>query len=89
MIETITGSLTIIDINEANASFFWNGLQLHHVTAAAAIRKPNGDRRVSLTVIDPAHVTPALDPAEQALLNDVYNAMTATGIIIQRARHQP
>lgn len=87
MIETTTGAFTVVNIAQPVAAYFWNGHPLKHVTALAAMRKPNGDRRVVITVIDPARVLPALDLTEQAALNDIYNQMSAAGIIVQRARH--
>lgn len=80
MLSSSSGKLTIVDLNTQEASYFWRGEKLN-VFSCLAIHSGK-QLRISLRVIDPARVVPALDATERARLNAVYDEMQAANIII-------
>ena len=85
MLASSVGMFTTVDLNSAAASYFWRGEKLRHVVSCLAIHSGK-HRRLSLRVVDPARVLPALDAAEQSRLNGVYADMQTADIIILKAQ---
>lgn len=81
MLASYVGLFTTVDLNSTAASYYWRGEKLAHVISCLAINAGK-QRRVSIRVLDPAKVTPALDSAERMRLNSVYAEMQTAGIII-------
>lgn len=84
MLASSTGLFTTVDLNNASASYYWRGEKLVSVISCLAINSGN-QRRLSLRVVDPARVLPALDAAERDRLNGIYAEMQAANIIIFKA----
>lgn len=85
MLESSIGMFTVVDLNHALPSYFWRGEKLSNVSSCLAMNT-SSQRRVTLRVLDPAAVAPALSAAEVSRLNAVYAAMQAGGIIILKTR---
>jgi len=85
MLASSVGMFTTVDLNNAAASYFWRGEKLRHVISCLAIHSGK-QRRLSLRVVDPARVLPALDAAERSRLNGIYTEMQAAEIIILKSQ---
>jgi len=85
MIASSIGMFTTVDLNNAAASYYWRGEKLGHVISCLAIHSGK-QKRVSLRVLDPARVQPALDADERKRLNSVYAEMQAADIIILKSK---
>jgi hypothetical protein len=85
MIEPAIGALTIVNLNQAEPAFFWNGEKLAHVTACfASLRDHNST--LMLRVFDPAMMVPALPTEEVTRLNALYAAMEESNVDIKKVR---
>lgn len=82
MIESSVGVLTIVDANNTNSAYYWKGEKLSNVLSSMTI-STQLQRRVSLRVIDPAHVLPTLTVEEITRLNSVYADMRSANIIVK------
>lgn len=85
MLQTAQGVLTIADLNSPSPSYFWRGQKLLHVTSCLALNTPK-QLRISLRVIDPMFVVPALSQSEVDEWNVIYAAMQAAEIIILKTK---
>lgn len=85
MLETTSGTLTIVDLNSAAQKYFWRGAPLPHVLSLMAHVNAN-DQRVSVRVRDPAFTD--LDQDAQDQLNAIYAEMEAAGIRVLKARER-
>ena len=81
MLASFTGLFTTVDLNSTTPSYYWRGEKLANVVSCLAINTSK-QCRVSLRVLDPAKVTPALDSAERARLHAVYAEMVSAGIVV-------
>lgn len=85
MLASSVGMFTTVDLNNASASYYWRGEKLANVISCMAINSGN-QRRLSLRVVDPAWVLPALDANERSRLNGIYADMQTANIIILKSK---
>ena len=85
MIESSSGQLTIVDANNTNITFYWRGEKLNNIVNSMTINTPN-QRKVSLKVISPEKVVPALPESEVSRLNAIYEAMKSVDITINKVK---
>jgi len=85
MIESSSGQLTIVDANNANITFYWRGEKLNNIVNSMTINTPN-QRKVTLKVISPEKVVPALTASEVLHINEIYEAMKAVDITINKVK---
>lgn len=85
MIESSSGQLTVVDANNTNITIYWRGEKLNNLVNFMTINTPN-QRKVSLKVISPEKVVPALTPAEVSHLNAIYEAMKSADITVNKVK---
>lgn len=78
------GSLTIVDANQAQPKLFWNGEAIQHILSVTTFHNPPAAPKVTIRVINPSKVSPALTPTEQLRLTALYDAMQAAGVTVHK-----
>jgi hypothetical protein len=86
MIESTTGSFTVVDANLPTRKFYWKGFQIIYVTSVMIHYKDNGISHIALSIIDPEYIIPTLDTEQKIKLNSVYSDMSSSGINIIKKR---
>lgn len=84
MLQSATGSLTIVDTNTDEPKLFWKGKFLEWVLSSATTNTRRGASRVTVRVVKPSKVSPELEETEQLRLTELYDEMTAAGIVVHK-----
>lgn len=81
MLQSSVGSLTIVNAHgNAVPAVFWRGKPLARVLSVTSFNNPPAPAKVTIRVVAPAKVSPALSPEDQLALVALYDDMTAAGI---------